>query len=74
MAAKLRHSGAATTVIAPKWPKFPWYQQLAEMAAEAVEMPPTRNMFSPQRQEGHAGVGPSAWSVVAFKLPLRPEC
>ena len=74
LAAKLRQSGAAATVIAPKWPRFPWYQQLAEMASETVEMPPARNLFSPQRQEGHAGVGPSAWSVVAFKLPRRHGC
>jgi hypothetical protein len=74
LAAKLRQSGAAATVIAPKWPRFPWYQQLAEMASETVEMPPARNLFSPQRQEGHAGVGPSAWSVVAFKIPRRPGC
>jgi hypothetical protein len=71
LAAKLRQSGAAATVIAPKWPRFPWFQQLAEMASETIEMPPARNLFSPQRQEGHAGVGPSAWSVVAFKIPLR---
>ncbi len=74
LAAKLRQSGAAAIVIAPKWPRFPQYQQLAEMAAETVEMPPARNLFSPQRQKGHAGVGPSAWIVAAFKLPRRPGC
>jgi hypothetical protein len=70
LATKLRQSGAATTVIAPKWPRFPCFQQLAEMESETIEMPPARNLFSPQRQEGHVGVWPSAWSVVAFKLPL----
>ena len=25
LAAKLRQSGAAATIIAPKWPRFPWY-------------------------------------------------
>ncbi len=71
LAAKLRQSGAAATVIAPKWPKFPWFQQLAELATETVEMPSARNLFSPHRQQGHAGVGPSAWSVVAFGIPHR---
>jgi hypothetical protein len=74
LAAKLRQSGAGATVIAPKWPRFPWYQQLAELATETIEMPPARNLFSPQRQEGRAGVGPSAWSVVAFKVPHRRGC
>jgi hypothetical protein len=74
LVAKLRQSDAAATVIAPKWPRFPWYQQLAEMASETVEMPPARSMFYPQRQEEQAGVGPSTWSVVTFKLPLRPRC
>ena len=71
LAAKLRQSRAAATVIAPMWPKYAWYAQLSEMATEIVEMPPSHSLFSPQRQKGHEGVGPSAWSVVAFKLPLR---
>ena len=74
LAAKLWQSGAAATVIASKWPRFPWFQQLDEMAEETIEMPPARNLFSPQRQAGHAGVGPAAWSVVAFKLLLRRGC
>ncbi len=70
-ASKLMQLGAAATVIVPKWPRFPWFHQLAEMESETIETHPARNMFSPQRQEGHEGVRPSAWSVVAFKLPLR---
>ncbi len=34
--AKLRQLEAASIVIAPKWPSFPWYQQLAEMTSETV--------------------------------------
>jgi hypothetical protein len=71
LTAKLRQSGVAATVIALKWPRFQWFQQLEEMAEETIEMPPARNLFSPQRQEGHAGIRPSAWSVVAFKLHFR---
>jgi hypothetical protein len=74
LALKLRKSGAAATVIAPYWPKKPWFLHLSEMSTESVDMPPSHDLFSPQRQQGHAGVGPSAWSVVAFRLPLRPGC
>ena len=74
LALKLRKSGAAATVIAPYWPKKPWFLHLSEMSTESVDMPPNHDLFSPQRQHGHAGVGSSAWSVVAFRLPLRPGC
>ena len=74
IAAKLRTSGDATTVIAPYWPKKSWFVHLSEMSIETVDMPPGHNLFSPQRQLGQGGVGPSAWSVVAFRVPLRPGC
>jgi hypothetical protein len=74
LAAKLRTSGAAATIIAPYWPKKPWFVHLSEMSFETVDMPPSHDLFSPQRQLGQGGVGPSAWSVVAFRVPLRPGC
>jgi hypothetical protein len=74
LAAKLRQSGAGATVIAPNWPRFPWFAHLSDMASEMVEMPPSKNLFSPQRREGQGGVGPSAWSVVAFRIPSRLGC
>jgi hypothetical protein len=54
---KLRQSGAGATVIAPKWHRFPSFAHLSEMASEVVEMPPSKNLFSPQRREGHGGGG-----------------
>ncbi len=45
------------------------FTHLSEIASETVKMPPSRNLLSPRRREGHEGVGPSAWSVVAFQLP-----
>jgi len=74
LAAKLRQSGAAATVVVPHWPRKPWFHLLSEMAIDSVDMPPSRDLFSPHQQLGHGGVGPSAWSVVAFRVPLRPGC
>jgi hypothetical protein len=74
LAAKLLNSGAAATVIAPYWPKKPWFAHLAAMASETIDMPPSRDLFSPQKRLGQGGVGPSAWSVVAFRIPLRRGC
>jgi hypothetical protein len=47
-------------------PKKPWFLHLTEMAIESVDMLPSHDLFSPLRQQGHAGVGLFAWSVVAF--------
>ena len=44
------------------------------MASEMVEMPPSKNLFSPQRRERQGGAGPSAWSVVAFSVPSLRGC
>ena len=41
LAAKLLNSGAAATVIAPYWPKKPWFFHLAAMANETIDMPPS---------------------------------
>ncbi len=71
---KFRQSGAASTIIALKWPRFLWFQQMAEMASKTVEMPPARNKFSPRWQERHAGVMSAAWSVVAFKMRRKRGC
>jgi hypothetical protein len=71
---KLRNSGAGATVIAPYWPKKPWFLHLSEMASETIDMPPETDLFFPQKQLGRGGVGRSAWSVVAFRLPLRRGC
>ncbi len=71
---KLRHSGPAATIIAPLWPKKPWFLHLSETSTQSVDMPPSHDLSSPQRQQGHEGTGPSAWSVVAFRLPARRGC
>jgi hypothetical protein len=47
---KLRQSGAVATAIAPYWPKKHWFLHLTEMDTESVDMPPSQDLFSPQRQ------------------------
>ena len=74
LVAKLRQSRAAATVVAPLWPRCPWFTHLSEMASETVEMPPSRGLFFPRGQQELGGAGPSAWGVVAFKLPLQHGC
>ena len=74
MVVKLRNSATEATVIAPYWPKKPWFIHLTEMSSETIEMPPATDLFFPQKQLGRGGVGHLAWSVVAFRLPLRLGC
>ncbi len=71
---KLRQSGAAATVVAPFWPKKAWFIHLSALASETVDMPSSSDLFSPQRRLGQGGAGPSAWSVVAFRIPSRSGC
>ncbi len=71
---KLRNSGAEASVIAPYWPEKPWFVHLAAMSIEPVDVPPTETSSLRRSVWDKGGVGPSAWSVVAFRLPLRPGC
>ena len=71
---KLKTLGAEATVIAPNWPKKPWFIHLSEMSSETADMPPETDLFFPQKQLGRGGVGRSAWSVVAFRLPVCRGC
>ena len=74
MVVKLRNSATEATVIAPYWPKKSWFIHLTEMSSETVDMPPETDLFFPQKQPRREGVGRSAWSVVAYRLPLRRGC
>jgi hypothetical protein len=44
---KLRQSNTGPTFIAPKWPRFPWFANLSELASETVEMPPLQEPLLP---------------------------
>ena len=71
---KLRRSGAAATVVAPRWPERDWYQQLHEMSEECITYPPAHDLFHPGRWGERDGVGKSRWSVAVFRVPRRAGC
>ena len=52
---KLQNSGAKATVIAPYWPKKPWFIHLSEMSSETVDMPPKTDLFFPQKSWDKGG-------------------
>jgi hypothetical protein len=68
LAAKLGQAQAAATVVAPYWPNKTWYHALQRLASATVHFPATRDLFFPGRLGTREGVGPPAWSVVAFRL------
>jgi hypothetical protein len=57
---KLCNSGAEATVIAPYWPRKPWFILLSEISIETVDMPPETDLFVPQKQLGREGTRRSA--------------
>jgi hypothetical protein len=67
-AAKLAQSQAAATAVAPYWPNRTWYHAFARLATATLHFPAARDMFFPGRLGKHEGVGPPAWSIVAFRL------
>jgi hypothetical protein len=73
LAAKLRTSGAAATVIAPTWRSAPWFRELLDLCDEARIEPARHGLFRPGDQGSRRAVGPAGWSVTAFRIPLRPK-
>ena len=71
---KLRQSGAAATVVAPRWVGKPWHQALTEMAAEEVVLEPRAGLFRPGRRAGRGMVGRPHWQVSVFRVPCRRGC
>jgi hypothetical protein len=55
LAVKVRDSEPEATVIAPYWPKKPWFIHLSEMSSDTVDMPPETDLFFPQKQLGRGG-------------------
>ena len=41
LASKLRSSGAVATIIAPFWPKKPWFAHLSATSSETIDIPPS---------------------------------
>ena len=68
LAAKLGQAQAPATAVVPYWPNKTWYHVLHRLASPTVHFPATRDLFFPGRLGTHEGVGPPAWSIVAFRL------
>jgi hypothetical protein len=74
LTAKLSQSQAVATVIDPDWPNKTWYHALARLAHTTLHFPVARHMFFPCRLGKQQGVGPPAWSIVAFRLSPPIGC
>jgi hypothetical protein len=72
LAPKLAQSQAAAKVVAPYWPNKTWYHAFARLADTTLHFPAARDLFFPRRLGTREGVGPPAWSIVAFRLSPPP--
>jgi hypothetical protein len=52
----------------PYWPDKTWYHAFCTLATSTVHFPASRDLFFPGKLGKRAGVGPPAWSIVAFRL------
>ena len=68
VAAKLRSSCAAATVVAPTWRSAPWYQDLMSLCSEFRVEPARRDMFLPGDRRRQTAVGRAGWSVTVFRI------
>eukprot|EP00873_Tetraselmis_striata_P018203 jgi/Tetstr1/438467/TSEL_027022.t1 len=57
--AKLQQSGAAATVVAPRWEGKAWHQALTEMAVEELTVAPRAGLFRPGRRDGRDAWAPA---------------
>eukprot|EP00873_Tetraselmis_striata_P006290 jgi/Tetstr1/426554/TSEL_001630.t1 len=55
---KLQQSGAAATVVAPRWEGNAWHHALTEMAVEELTMAPRAGLFRPGRRDVRGLTGP----------------
>eukprot|EP00873_Tetraselmis_striata_P012232 jgi/Tetstr1/432496/TSEL_021870.t1 len=69
---KLRQSsGAAATVVAPRWEGKAWHHALTEMAVEELKVAPRPGFFRPGRRDGRGMIGMPHWPVIVFCVPFR---
>eukprot|EP00873_Tetraselmis_striata_P004554 jgi/Tetstr1/424818/TSEL_015321.t1 len=71
---KLRQSGAAATVVAPRWEGKVWHHALTEMAVAERAVLPRRDLFRPWRRAGRDMPGAPRWAVSIFRVPYRHGC
>jgi hypothetical protein len=68
---KLRQSGAASTVVAPRWTGKVWHQALTELASEEIIIAPGRDLFQPGRRALRGTTGSPHRPVTIFRVPFR---
>eukprot|EP00873_Tetraselmis_striata_P019580 jgi/Tetstr1/439844/TSEL_028255.t1 len=68
---KLQQSGAAATVVAPRWEGKAWHQALTEMAVEELTVAPRAGLFRPGRRDGRGMIGRPHWPVTVSRVPFR---
>eukprot|EP00873_Tetraselmis_striata_P044241 jgi/Tetstr1/464505/TSEL_009263.t1 len=61
---KLRQSGAAATVVAPRWEGKVWHHALTEMAVAERVVLPRRDLFRPGRRAGRDVPGAPRWVLM----------
>jgi hypothetical protein len=74
LAQKLQHSGAAATVVAPRWQGKAWQHAITELACHETVLPARAHLFRPGRRDGRGTVGKPYWPVTAFRISSRPSC
>eukprot|EP00873_Tetraselmis_striata_P021245 jgi/Tetstr1/441509/TSEL_029740.t1 len=67
-------SGAAATVVAPRWKGKMSYHALTEMAVAERVVPLRPELFTPGRMVGSGMLGAPRWAVSIFRMPFRPGC
>jgi hypothetical protein len=68
---KLRQSGAAATVVAPRWTRNVWHQALTELASEEIIIAPRRDLFQPGRRALRGTTDSPHKHVTIFRVPFR---
>eukprot|EP00873_Tetraselmis_striata_P006285 jgi/Tetstr1/426549/TSEL_016847.t1 len=69
---KLQLSGAAATVVAPRWEGKAWHHALTEMEMEdELTVAPRAGLFRPGRWDGRGMIGMPHCPVTVFRVPFR---
>jgi hypothetical protein len=68
---KLRHSGAAATVVVPHWPGQPWHQALRELCGPPLLFSARTDLFLHGRHLAHAQPGAPRWLVAIFRQAFQ---
>jgi hypothetical protein len=74
LAQKLLQSGAAATLVGPRWQGKAWHHALTELACHETVLPARAHLFRPGRRHGRGTIGKPHLPVTVFRIPFRPGC